>query len=432
MERALELRDLLKVCKPFPLAHEDFDKFHVETSVARGQNSALRISDYFEANKDDPQKMLFMGHRGSGKSTELWQVRKYLEAEFQMVAFSIRDEMSVTDLNYVDLLFTILNKLFDEALKEGIEIDTSVLDNLYNYWHDEKFIEKLKIEKAAAEVSVEAKIGFLNVIRTSVKGVLSTGKETKSIVRQYMEPKLSQLIKGTNDLILIITEHFKKHGKVPILIIEDLDKLEIPVAEDLFLNHRNILAEFDIHIIYTFPIFLHYSEKFNEIKDAFNHHELLSMIKVNNKNGSKNAEGREIIKAIVERRANLALFESGVLDFIIAKSGGTLRNVFEMIQKATLISRSKNRDAQNIDMDSAKQAYNELKSDFERSISIKHIDTLVKLYKDKDKKPLTDGNLIELLYCTAVIEYNGDRWCDLHPAAVDILKDKGLIENDGG
>lgn len=34
---------------------------------------------------------------------------------------------------------------------------------------------------------------------------------------------------------------------------------------------------------------------------------------------------------------------------------------------------------------------------------------------------------MELLKNTSVIEYNAERWCSLHPAIVDMLKDNGDI-----
>lgn len=427
MKKATELKNLLRVFKPLPLEGEAFESFHVDTNKARGDNYAFRLSTYLNANSDDPQKILFMGHRGSGKSTELWQVKKNLGTDYWIVTFSIKDEIDVTDLNYIDLVFTILNKLTSEAIKDGIKIDESVVDNLFNYWNNESFIEIIKTEKAQAEASLEAKISFLTRISASVKGILSTGKETKQVVRQYIEPKLSQLITAINDLIFVITDALRQQGKVPILIIEDLDKLDIPVAEDLFLNHRNILTDLNIHIIYTFPIFLHYSDKFNEIKDSFNHSELLSMIKVKNKDGSKNEDGIDTIRQIVGKRAELSLFDREALTFIIEKSGGTLRNVFEMIHRAALTVLGGGTGSTIIDMDAAKKAYGELKSDFERCIAHKHLQTLKDLHGDRTKKPLSDANLMELLNCMAVIEYNGERWCDLHPAVEDILREKGTI-----
>ncbi len=428
MERALELKNVLKVTKPEPLKDKNFDNFFVETDAARGVNSALQLADFFEVNQDEPQKVLFMGHRGSGKSTELFRFGRYVEQQFTIINFSIRDEMDIVDLEYVDLIFVILRKLFEQAQKDGIAVNEHLLDNLDYYWHDEQLIEDLKIDKANIETGGQVKGGIWNIFSLHIKGILSTGSESKSVVRQYIKPRLSQLITGANDLFSDLRLKYKKKlGKTPILIIEDLDKLDIAVAEELFLKHKNILTGFNIHAIYTFPIFLHYSNNFNEIENSFDHYELLSMIKVNDRDTKPYANGREIIRKIIEQRADLALFDKDALEFIIAKSGGSLRHIFEMLQNAVLDVRGRNRNASVLDLLSAERAYRKLRNSFERTIARNHLDTLKELYKSKDKKPMTDGSLNEMLNCMAVIEYNGDRWCGLHPAVEDILKEKGEI-----
>lgn len=426
MKRAATIADVVKVFKPSPLHGADFEAFRVDTSEARGDDYASKLSAFIEINKDDPQKILFMGHRGSGKSTELWQVRKNLDEKFKVISFSIKEQIDATDLNYIDLIFSMLSVIFTEIQQESIDVSQTSLDKLYAYWNSTNLIEELKIEKASIEASAKVKLSFLSAITTSIKGVLSTGKETKITVRRHIEPKLSQLISSINDLIYDYSSALLKVGKIPLVVIEDLDKLDIPIAEDLFLNHRSILTDINIHIIYTFPIFLHYSDKFNEIKDSFDYAELLSMIKINNKNKSVCEPGRRLIKEIIAKRADISLFEDKAIDFVIEKSGGTLRNIFEMITKAALkIIISK--DDQIITLDAVKTAYREIKTSYERCISKKHLETLVSLYNDKSKKPLADENLRELLNCMAIIEYNGERWCDLHPAVEDILRDKGEI-----
>jgi hypothetical protein len=428
MERALELKNVLKVTKPEPLKDKNFDNFFVETDAARGVNSALQLADFFDVNQNEPQKVLFMGHRGSGKSTELFRFGRYVEQQFKVINFSIRDEMDIVDLEYVDLIFVILRKLFEQAQKDGIAVNEHLLDNLDHYWHDEQLIEDLKIDKANIETGGEVKGGIWNIFSLHIKGILSTGSESKRVVRQYVEPRISKLITSTNDLFSDLRKKYEqKFSKTLILIIEDLDKLDIAVAEELFLKRKNILTGFDIHVIYTFPIFLHYSGNFNEIGNSFDHYELLSMIKVNDRDTKPYANGREIIRKIIEQRADLALFDKDALDFIIAKSGGSLRHVFEMLQNAVLDVRGRNRNAAVLDLLSAERAYRKLRNSFERTIARNHLDTLKELYKSKDKKPMTDGSLNEMLNCMAVIEYNGDRWCGLHPAVEDILKEKGEI-----
>jgi len=432
MEKATELRNVLKVTKPEPLKDENYDKFFVETDSARGVNAALLLSDFFDVNMDDPQKVLFMGHRGSGKSTELYRFGQYIENEFKVINFSIRDEVDIVDLEYVDLIFTILRKLYDEARKDGIAVNENVLENLDHYWNDEKLVENLKIEKASIETGIEVKGGFWNIISAHIKGVLHIGSESKSIVREYIKPRLSQLLTSANDLIYEITKAYRKQeDRVPLLVIEDLDKLDLAVAEELFLKHKNILTGFNIHIIYTFPIFLHYSGKFDEIETTFDHYELLSMIKVKNKDNSPHPDGISIIRRIVEKRADLALFSEEALNYIIEKSGGSLRHVFEMLQNSVLDIRSRDRTATKLDLAGAKNGYKKLRNYFERTIAEEHLETLKKIHESTDKKPMPDARLKEMLNCMAVIEYNGDRWCDLHPAVADILMEKGEIGNTG-
>ncbi|MBF0464227.1 MAG: hypothetical protein HQK88_05405 [Nitrospirae bacterium] len=424
MEKADNLSALLRVAKPYPLEGETFKLFYTDTDEARGQNSAQKLSNYLRANYDDPQKILFMGHRGCGKSTELWRVSKELEGQFEIIRFSIKDETDINDLNHMNVLFIILSKLVD-TVPEELKDNQPILDNLISYWKDTKIKEIIDFEKAEAQAGGQANIGFLKYIKLSVGGILKTGKESKETVRKHIEPRLSEMINSANDLIRILKQKLRKDNKEPLIIIEDLDKLSIGIAEDLFLNHKEILTALDIHIIYTFPIFLYYSEKIDAIRDAFSYSEILSMIKVKNKNGKPNETGVIVFKQLIERRVDSFLFNTNVMEFLIEKSGGSLRHLFEMIIRAALAAMGKNLKA--IDMASAKSAYNELKSTLERSIAEEHIPSLIEINKSSDKKPLRNRFLLELLNAAAVIEYNGERWCDLHPAIVDMLRDKRLI-----
>ena len=181
MERATELRNIVRVTKPEPLKGENFEKFFVETDEARGINAALMLSDFFSINRDEPQKVLFLGHRGSGKSTELFRFGEYLKDEFRIINFSIKDEADVADLEYSDLIFIILRKLYQQAKNDEIAINEHVLSNLDHYWHDKTLIESLRIEKAVAEADITVKGGFWGFISAHVKGIFSIGSETKKV-----------------------------------------------------------------------------------------------------------------------------------------------------------------------------------------------------------------------------------------------------------
>lgn len=428
MKKAQDLGQLLRVTNTKPLQGDSFDSFFVDTDEARGANTAYELCDYFLANIDDPQKVLFMGHRGSGKSTELYRMEKEFGEEFKVIKFSILNEADGNTLQYIDVLFAILSKLYAAAVADDIEVNQSLLDNLVSYWYGENLLEEISFNEDEVSGGVKIKGGLFGVLTAHIGGIFRTGTKSKETIRRYVEPKVSRLIRDTNYLIDDLSDKYGKNDKTLLMIIEDLDKLDIKIAEELFLNHSNVLTSFNLHIVFTFPIFLHYSEKFSAIEGAFDNVELLSMIKVNSKDREPYEEGRNTLKKLIECRADVGLIDDDALDLIIEKSGGAIRLVLKMLQDAVLTERSRNRKAKSISLDSARKAYVRMRSNFERYIERKHLNALKELYESEDKKPLQDDSLKEMLSCLAVIEYNGDRWCGLHPAVEDYLKGKKVIE----
>lgn len=63
-----------------------------------------------------------MGHSGSGKSTELFKVEKELSNKYQVIRFSIRDEVDIMDLTYADMIFTIMHNVIETLHNEKIRI----------------------------------------------------------------------------------------------------------------------------------------------------------------------------------------------------------------------------------------------------------------------------------------------------------------------
>jgi len=421
--QATTLPEILRVSELKPLSTDTFESFFVNTDRARGKSIALSLKYFFESKKDTPQKVLFMGHRGSGKSTELFRLEQLLSHAFQFVRFSVK-EIDIIDLNYIDLIFLLLDKLYEQANRDNIPLHNNLLENLNHFWNDKKLIQILNISKADMNAEIKFSGGFWNFIRLKIKAIFRTGVEIKEEIRRTCTPKISQLIQQTNDLIDNIQNEYAKKNLILLVVIEDLDKLDISIAENLFLKRSNILRQFNTHIIYTFPIFLHYSEYFNTISESFDHYELLSMIKILNKDNTKNTDGRRILNEIIEKRVLPQLFEDKVIDELISFSGGVLRHLFRMMSNAVLSSMVE--QSTRVTSAAAQSAFNEIKSGFERSIEPNHMTALTQLYKENNKTPLPDSTLRGLLNRMAVIEYNGQRWCGLHPAVIKILEERGL------
>ena len=100
-----------------------------------------------------------------------------------------------------------------------------------------------------------------------------------------------------------------------------------------------------------------------------------------------------------------------------------------MVNNAALNTLIEQGDRGIISLDIANTTYYDFKSRRERIIKKTHLPILIDIYKDKTKKPFGDDQdlLMQLLHSMCVIEYNGKRWCDLHPAIKDYLDEKGVL-----
>ena len=111
----------------------------------------------------------------------------------------------------------------------------------------------------------------------------------KESLKRNVEPKLSDLIAHCNSLINEIRLRLKDIGKQDmLLILEDLDKIPIDRAQDMFYNYTNQLVQLKTNVIYTFPSALYYNVKFNQIRAYFAKIYELPMIMVSQKNGERN------------------------------------------------------------------------------------------------------------------------------------------------
>ncbi|KJR40537.1 hypothetical protein MCHI_003556 [Candidatus Magnetoovum chiemensis] len=427
MEKASELKQLLRNIEVKPLIGDDFDKFYVEATDTRHMDPAMKICDYLESYLDVPRRVLFIGQAGCGKSTELWKVRRYLSTDFKVLYFSIKTQWNVTDITYIELVFYIMDKLLDEVLTLNIRLDDTLLDSIIEFWQNENLFRSLDIHNKDFTDYYYDKVNYMNYIRGAISNVLLLGAESKEHVKKYMDPKMSSLIKYINNILFNIRKASGQNKTFPVIILDELDKLNFKESEDLFIKHRNVLTLLNAHLICTFPLYLRYTNDFKDIEETFGHYEFLNMIKVYTKQGQKYKAGAKTLKDIIAKRADLKLFEEGVLDYIIDKSGGSLTSLFELIKHAALDVRSRNISSFSIDMEAANNAYKIYKSEFQRYLSEKSIEVLSNLYNDTNKTPLSNETLRELLYMSCVLEYDSERWCDIHPVISDILQNRGII-----
>ena len=116
-------------------------------------------------------------------------------------------------------------------------------------------------------------------------------------------------------------------------------------------------------VIYTFPIGLSYDARYAAMEGYFIS-KTLPMIKIETIEGQPFGEG--IIRQIVEKRADLTLFEEEVLEKLIQFTGGSLRDLFHAINSSA--KRAERRGSKHMSMEDAERALEELRASLTRRI----------------------------------------------------------------
>lgn len=426
IKKAEKIEEVYAAFEPYPLNNQEQIKdFFVETYEARGTNAVKLMSLALEYSKNPYMKILFMGHRGSGKSTELSLLKEQIEGKFDVISFCIQDEVDTGNMTYIDFIFAIMSQIIKYiAEKPELNFKEKDIDELYQYWYGEEIIEKSETDSAEMSVGFTAKLSFLKKIALVGGGILKAGTESKKTIRQKIEPKAGQLLTLMNGMISRINSHLQNKGLV--IIVEDLDKISLDTAEILFIKYRKIWLELHVRMILTFPIFMAYNSQYNMINEDVDLSCMLSLIKVRTPDKSVYNKGIETLTQIVEKRAELNLFDKNALDFMIEKSGGAIRDLFEMIRNASFEAML--HGGQKITMEESVHVYSQLKSRYERLIrDDKEVEKLVQIYNDPQLLT-TDDTMMQLLLKGLALEYNGERWCGVHPTVEDFLKEKGKLE----
>ncbi|MGB5684795.1 MAG: AAA family ATPase, partial [Candidatus Electrothrix sp.] len=158
-----------------PLRPDDelSQRLFVDTTPARGDFSLKRL--HRELNVDNqglahtapavPQKqyILFTGHRGCGKSTELLRTAAFLHHpdRYYVIHLDCLEKLDINNLKYSDVLLALAAALLEQLKQEqeqeeGIIIDQAFFSGLEN-WLKKRVEAHASLRDFAAEVKAGAK-----------------------------------------------------------------------------------------------------------------------------------------------------------------------------------------------------------------------------------------------------------------------------------
>jgi predicted ATPase len=405
--KALNLRDAINILDPeHPLKTEkELRDYFVNRAMSPLDDLSLLLQD-----TTSPQKVLFTGHRGSGKSTELAKLQQGLREQFFIVHYSIKNILNLYDLKYVDVVLSLGLELIREATGQRVKVKQKVLNHVLSFT---KEITKETVSgiKGQAEAGAE-----LNLYVMKLSSKLNAEDATRTTVREIVSHRLSDLLESID----LLSREVEKIAKRRVLvIIEDLDKTDLNTAKQLFYGHATSLLAPPISIIYSFPTALRHDNDFMQIEMNFPNVYILPNLKTRKRDGQSDEEGLGQLRNLLTKRADRSLFTSGALTDLAELSSGIPRELIALARRACIEARKA--DQTCINEECVKRAARSKRMDYQVLLTSQHLDLLKQV--EQKKRVENDEAHRALLHNLSVLEYRNDVgvWYDVHPLIKPLL-----------
>ncbi len=442
---AKTLADARTNCSPKPLTNGAIRDFWVETAEARDALTSFRGNLLSLLDQDASHRILVYGHRGCGKSTELNKLISDLGEEWLPISLNAGDFLPVSGNQAADVLLAACTRIIEVAKANELPLDEKVLKPVVAF-----FSQTTRTQSETRDASIEGGAGVGTgpslldmLVGLSVKfsSALKFGSRTDSSTVSIVRQRKGELREAVNALGLATEEAWRAKSGNPkarvLLVIEDLDKLGLADARQIFVNDGRLLGDISLRTVYTIPVFTFHSPEASAIKSYFDHTVGLPMIKVNTRHGKPCKEGRATLRDIIRKRVDATVLPEDAMEHLIERTGGVLRDIFDAIQACAQfipVQKSKVMDLANIrialDRMVATMGLQIGYPPEEKRAPRPLQERLAGIAKDRslgrEVPTQPDPDMQYLLMSGALIEYNGDPWLGVHPLAKEYLTELGL------
>jgi len=436
-KRAQCIEDIPRTCGTGALELGDLNDYFVDTKAGRNPHASMRRRIRNHLKSESPKRLLVYGHGGCGKSTELVQLQKELDGEFCIVTLSIKEEMNIASIRPEDIILVIIERLFDKAKSLSLDISEAQLKPVFKYFSD--VVQKHTSDKetalelsAGVDTSANPFSGLIGLF-AKLRGEIRFGTHSEQSVVSVLRKRPGDLIQQANTIIQAFSDSLPEKQQL-LIIVEDLDKISIAQAREVFIENGQLLAAIKSHIIYTIPIFTLHSYNAGVLDRVFDDKIGLPMIKVCEPDLRRSDAGFDLVKEIILKRIEQRLIEEDALDLLIGKTGGVLQHVFKVLNTVanmddefTVINESHIRyGLSQVRIDLVRQIA--VPDDFDEIESVDQLYAQLEKYAEAQKKgrikPESSPINQVLLSSAALVEYNGECWLGVHPLIRDELQDR--------
>lgn len=238
-------------------------------------------------------------------------------------------------------------------------------------------------------------------------------------IRSAVKRNVTSLVDLINNIVTHIRANLPE-GKELLVIIDDLEKIpDVKKADDLFIQAGSYMTTPKCKIIFTVPIALYYSLKFQQLSDTFGKTYPLPNIKVYAKGNPENIDPSGCMHEFFKKRINERLFEKSAIDTAIFNSGGVAREFVRILKNSCTKALAQSRDTVTKDIVDA--VIINLRNEFSRGLEKRHMDVLKAYLNNLDTDD--DRTKMELFHAKVLLEYlNGSKWVEINPIVKPLIR----------
>ena len=402
-------------------ALSDQDPRYVDSQEARGSEKTFTrlarkfgwdpVSDVFFAPYE--KHILFFGHIGIGKTTELRRYALQLNASrrFYVVEVDVLAKLDRNNLQYTEVLMAMAETLLERLHGDGFVLGAEALEPLQRW-----FGNVVETQTTTKELSAELKTvaeggggipGLIKLLATFT-AAFKTGSSQKSEWRREIRNDFTSLALAFNTLIRLAEAQLARKGRAEqlLFLIDGTDKMRGEDTQQFFVQDAEQLLAIKTLVIYTAPLHLKYDGRLGGKLDA---DIVLPMMKLYERDGGRFEAGWRTMRRLLLLRAHRCLFTSDAeVDRLVEFSGGHPRELLRLLKLCCEVADDM------IDASVVQTAIEKLAADYR--YFLKPADYA--LLKTIDSNPVDGGNdeqAQELLHRLALLQYNDGTWRRSHP-----------------
>jgi hypothetical protein len=390
------------------------------------------------------QPALLLGHRSSGKSTEMVKLATELAQRFNylVVRIDLTQNLDPGKVNPIEILFLLGAAVYKVAQQEveqkpDAKLFDRLVGNLETLVREHTENKSFEVDKkglldnlvcfGAGLVGGPVAGGVMKAVTSLAPFKFPSGTNIQLARKLEVQPQVREILTTLNAIISDVQD---RGGRQVFLIVDGLDRVpNIEMARYVFAENEEWLDGPICNALYTAPIMLYYSPIFGRVRSNFDTRPFPN-VKVHwphqvDDPGTPDEEGYEVMRQVAHKRLLQPrglepdqVIAPKALDHLIEMSGGVMRDLIRLMREATV--KAELAGQRQIDLDVAQQTVLSMRRDYKASLNVVYRQELAEVLKAHEVTGSEKCD--ELLLGNYVLSYvNEGIWFDVHTVILPLL-----------